>query len=211
MKKVTVFMSALLLVITVFAQQSKYEAAMLKNIVLIDSFSTDMQQLSANFKRIGDAEKTQALPYYYAAFAKLSAINKMKAATEITAAANEADSLLAKAKALGFTNSETATLEGMILTSLMRSEPNRMMELGPKSSAAFAKAIQLDETNPRPVMLLAINTFYTPEQFGGGKTKAQTLATKAEELLKTFKPASNLHPNWGAGMFYGFVKPLVSK
>jgi hypothetical protein len=211
MKKLSVFMSTMLFVATLLAQQSKYEVAMLKNIALLDSFKTDMQQLSATFKRIGDAEKTQALPYYYAAFAKISAVNSMKATPEMSAAINEADSLLAKAKAMGFDNSESATIEGMILTSQMQVTPNRMMELGPKSSAAFTKAMQLDATNPRPVMMLAINTFYTPEQFGGGKIKAQVLVTKAEELFKTFKPASNLHPTWGVGMLYGFVKPLVNK
>jgi hypothetical protein len=211
MKKLVLFMSAALLTTILFAQTAKYEAAMLKNIVLLDSFSTDMQQLSANFKRIGDAEKTQALPYYYAAFAKLSAIYKMKVVAEKATAITEADSLLAKAKALGLNNSETATLEGMVLTSQMQTEPNRMMELGPKSSAAFAKAIQMDANNPRPVMLLAINTFYTPEQFGGGKVKAQELAAKAEALFNTFKPASSLEPTWGKGMFYGYLKPLVSK
>ena len=58
----------LLPAIVVSAQSDKYAAAMKKNLDMFDSAKTtaDFQSVSAAFERIGDAEKTQWLPYYYA-------------------------------------------------------------------------------------------------------------------------------------------------
>jgi hypothetical protein len=51
-----------------FAQSDKYMEAMKKNLALFDSAKTnaDYQALANTFERIGNAEKTQWLPYYYA-------------------------------------------------------------------------------------------------------------------------------------------------
>jgi hypothetical protein len=38
---------------------------------------------------------------------------------------------------------------------------------------------------------------YTPEQFGGGCKTAKPELQTALEKYNTFKPASELHPNWG--------------
>src|SRR6478609_11909648 len=57
--------------IMVNAQSDKYAAAMQKNLDMFDSAKTtaDFQGVAAAFERIGDAEKTQWLPYYYAGLA----------------------------------------------------------------------------------------------------------------------------------------------
>src|SRR5271167_2220270 len=54
-----------------YGQSDKYIAAMKKNLDLFDSAKTtaDFQVVSNTFERIGDAEKTQWLPYYYAGLA----------------------------------------------------------------------------------------------------------------------------------------------
>jgi len=73
MKKI-IAVIAILATISVNAQ-SKYEAAMKKNFIQMDSAKTtaDHQAVSAGFERIGDAEKTQWLPYYYAGLALTTA------------------------------------------------------------------------------------------------------------------------------------------
>ena len=70
MKKM-IFSLVMLVSITAMAQSDKYEAAMKKNLAQFDSMKTtaDYQSLSAAFERIGDAEKTQWLPYYFSALA----------------------------------------------------------------------------------------------------------------------------------------------
>ena len=62
---------ALLVTVSVNAQSDKYADVMKKNLSMFDSAKTsqDFQNLSAAFERIGDAEKTQWLPYYYAGLA----------------------------------------------------------------------------------------------------------------------------------------------
>jgi ribosomal protein S2 len=49
-----------------FSQSDKYVAAMQKNLALFDSAKTveDFTKSANTFERIGDAEKTQWLPYY---------------------------------------------------------------------------------------------------------------------------------------------------
>ena len=66
---------ALLTAVSVNAQSDKYEDAMKKNLSMFDSAKTtlDYQNLSSAFERIGDAEKTQWLPYYYAGLALTTA------------------------------------------------------------------------------------------------------------------------------------------
>jgi hypothetical protein len=51
------------------AQSSKYESAMKENINQLDSVmvKNNAMELANNFVRIAQAEKTQWLPYYYAA------------------------------------------------------------------------------------------------------------------------------------------------
>ena len=53
---------------SIFAQSDKYVEAMQKNISLLDAAKTtqDFQTAANAFERIGEAEKTQWLPYYYA-------------------------------------------------------------------------------------------------------------------------------------------------
>src|SRR5450631_712069 len=64
----SVFLCGLL---TAHAQSDRYVAAMQKTLVMFDSAKTtaDFQSVSNSFERIGDAEKTQWLPYYYAGLA----------------------------------------------------------------------------------------------------------------------------------------------
>ena len=66
------FALALIVTLEAGAQTDKYTQVMQKNITLLDSAKNidDLQSLAGNFDRIGDAEKTKWLPYYYAALAQ---------------------------------------------------------------------------------------------------------------------------------------------
>src|ERR1700679_632606 len=68
----TLLFFALLIGLASQAQSDKYVQTMQKNITLLDSAKTidQLTSLAATFDRIGDAEKTQWLPYYYAALAQ---------------------------------------------------------------------------------------------------------------------------------------------
>src|SRR5512143_1124442 len=71
MKHLMVAAFAVLFGTIVNAQSEKFTAVMQKQLALLDSAKTtqDLQSVANTFERIGDAEKTQWLPYYYAGLA----------------------------------------------------------------------------------------------------------------------------------------------
>ncbi len=184
-----------------YAQSDKYASAMKTNITLLDSMmmKNNGADIANNFTRIGDAEKTQWLPYYYAAFCTVSSAFLEKDNTKKDALADKSNDLITKAATiLGKDNSEIDVIKSMIATAHMTVDPQtRYMTYGPEISENIEKAKSLDSTNPRPYLLEAQNKFYTPEAYGGGKDPAKPLFDKAKELFDSFKPESDISPNWG--------------
>jgi hypothetical protein len=206
MKKVLLFSVFTIAAITVFAQSEKYTKKMTELVPQVDTVRTvdGLNNLSTTFERIADAEKTQWLPYYYAALAKLNAAmfqlgGGMGDNAAITdPAADKAEELLNKALTLTKENSETWIIKKMIASTRMMGNPmQRFMQYGKAAAEALQTAKQMDPNNPRSYLLEGQDKFYTPEQFGGSKTEAAKLFNKVVELFGTFKPESNLHPTWG--------------
>ena len=183
------------------AQSDKYAEAMKKNISQIDSVMQkgNAAELANNFERIGDAEKTQWLPYYYASYCNVMNAFMEQDKSKTDAIADKAEQLITKAEEIiGKENSETDVIKSMIASAHMMVDPqSRWMQYGQPSSENIEKAKQLDPTNPRPVYLEAQAKFHTPETFGGGKAVAKPLFEKAIPMFDAFKPESELHPTWG--------------
>jgi hypothetical protein len=188
---------ALLLTIGTQAQSDKYTQAMQKNLALLDSAKTvdQLQSLAGTFDRIGDAEKTQWLPYYYAALAQ-STIGWMPDTKDKDANAIKINAYLAKAEAIE-KNAELYTIENMSATQQMLVDPqSRYMTNGRDAATALQKGLAADPNNPRLYYLQAMSLFNTPPQFGGGKDKAKPVFEKAVALYKSAQPKP-LYPNWG--------------
>jgi len=187
--------------VTGYAQSEKYMEAMKKNLSRFDSVKTseDYQALAATFERIGDAEKTEWLPYYYSSLALLTPgwtdtkIDKDANATKIK-------SLLDKAEPLTKENSDKAellSLRNMTATQQMLVDPqNRWSTFGQEGANYLKQAKDLDPENPRLAYLEGAGIFGTPEQFGGGKAKAKPVLERAVALFKAEKPKP-MHPQWG--------------
>ncbi|MEO7768856.1 MAG: hypothetical protein ABIS01_15610 [Ferruginibacter sp.] len=201
MKKIMLSSMVLLLSTLVFAQSEKFTAAMKKNLVVMDtSFKNPPELLTVanNFERIATAEKTQWLPYYFAAFCQVNYgfIQQDKSKTD--GYADKAAELIAKADSLSPNNSEISCIKSMIASCHMMVDPmTRWQEYGETSSGALEAAISQDPTNPRPHYLKGQGLRFTPEQFGGGCKTAKPELQTALEKYASFKPASELHPNWG--------------
>ena len=190
--------------ITVIAQTS-FEKAMTEKVAQVEQQKTadEFTALANDFKRIGDKEKTQWLPYYYAAF---STIQKGRLAmrdgkmAELDAIAAEAQKSLDLATNLNKDNAENLILQKMIHSLKMMVDPqSRFMSEGMLAKEALEKAEKADPTNPRISLLKAEDTYFTPEQFGGSKTKGLELFQKSLDQFKVYKPKSTLDPNWGKG------------
>jgi hypothetical protein len=201
MKKTILFLALLCIGCFSFAQSDRYATAMKSNISQLDSMimKNNSAELANNFIRIGDAEKTQWLPYYYAAYAKVIEALTATDNSKKDAITDKAKELIGKAENIsGKENSEIDVVKSMIATSYMTVDPqNRYMSYSTEISDNIEKAKKLDSTNPRPYLFQAQNLFYTPEQFGGGKETAKPLFEKAKELFASFKPESDLSPVWG--------------
>ena len=174
---------------------------MKSNIALIDSafaHPANFTSLANTFERIGTAEKTQWLPFYYAAYCQTNAGLLEKDKTKVDGIADKANDLLAKADSLSPNNSEISCVKSMIATAHMTVNPmQRYMQYGEEISAELADAIKQDPTNPRPNMIKGQNLKFTPEQFGGGCKTAKPELQMAADKFTAFKPASDIAPNWG--------------
>ena len=186
-------------------------------VALIDSTwdGAKLKDLSAAFERIGDAEKTQWLPYYYAALTQVnmglvsSQDGKPADAAKIDAIADKAEALISKAESLSKDNSEIYIVKKMIANLRMApAEMERYMKYGPQGAQYLETAKKLNPENPRVLLLEAQDKFYTPEQFGGSKTEAKKLFDQAIVKFDAFKPASTIDPSWGKAMTQYFIAQL---
>jgi len=200
MKKMILALTLLSSIMT-YAQSDKYTTAMQKNLDMFDSAKTtvDFQGVAAAFERIGDAEKTQWLPYYYAGLA-LTMPGWTDTKLDKDANAERIKTLCDKADGLAKDNADKAEIlavKNMAATQQMLVDPqSRWSSYGQEGAGYLSKAKQLNPNNPRLYYLEGDRIFGTPEQFGGGKTKAKPVLQKAVELYKADQPKP-LYPRWG--------------
>jgi hypothetical protein len=218
MKKFILSVAVSMLMLTAFSQSEKYMKTMQDKVGAIDSTwdSDKLKDLSAAFERIGDAEKTQWLPYYYAALTQVNAgyvlmNGKMGGMAEKTdPLADKAEQLLSKASDLSKDNSEIYIVKKMIASLRLMADPAaRYMQYGPQAQEALETAKKLNPENPRALLLEGQDKFFTPEQFGGSKTEAKKIFEQALVKFDAFKPVSPIDPNWGKATtqyFLGQIK-----
>jgi hypothetical protein len=200
MKKMFFALLSLAIVTQGVAQSEKFTKAMTTNIALWDSAKTadDMLSVSAAFERIGDAEKNQWLPYYYASLSQVLYAFIKNDMSNNDAYAAKAEQLLTKADGMQPNNSEISTIKAMIATLRMLVNPQqRWQQYGAVIQQELDNAKKQDPTNPRPYYLQGQNLRNTPEQFGGGCNTAKPVLEEAIKKYEAFKPASSIAPNWG--------------
>ena len=199
-----IFAIAMFISSIVFAQTA-YEKVMTEKLAKIEKLHSadELTALSNDFTRIGDKEKSQWLPYYYAAFATIQkgrvAMREGKT-SELDPIADEAQKSLDKASELSKDNAEILILQKMIHGLKMMVNPQqRFMSEGMLAAEALSKAEKLDAENPRITLMKAEDTYFTPEQFGGSKAKGLELFQKSLDQFKVYKPKTALDPSWGKG------------
>ena len=189
--------SLLLTVMFALGQADKFTEAMNKNLGQLDLAKTtpDFQTVANSFERIGDAEKTRWLPYYYAGLSLARAgwvdeqLDKDANATRIKALCDKAEGIEK--------NAEIYSLRNMAATQQMVVDPqNRWQTYGQEATEARQKGLQLDPDNPRLHYLQGMSIYNTPAAFGGGKQNAKPIFEKAVELYKKEQPKP-LYPSWG--------------
>lgn len=183
--------------------QTAYEKVMTEKIAIVEQHKTpdEFTALASDFKRIGDKEKTQWLPYYYAAFATIQkgrTLMREGKTEELDLTAGEAQKYLDLAMQLNKVSAENLILQKMIHSLKMMVNPQqRFMSEGMLAAEALSKAEKIDAQNPRITLMRAEDTYYTPEQFGGSKSKGLELFQKALDQYTVYQPKTKLDPNWG--------------
>jgi hypothetical protein len=210
---------ALLITVTtmVFAQTDKFAKAMEPKIAVLDTTrdGATLQDLSNSFERIAATEKTQWLPFYYAALAQTNlGYSKLTGGMSgdpavIDPIADKAEGLLAEAEKLSPKNSEIFVVRKMINSLRMLVDPqSRFMQYGPAAQQALETAKTLNPENPRIYLLEGQDKFFTPEQYGGSKEEAKKLFETALQKYNAFKPESTLTPGWGKWALQYFMGQL---
>lgn len=206
MKKMISLALVALLALSAFAQNEKYVKAMEPKIAMLDTTRNGavLQDLSNSFERIATAEKTQWLPFYYAALAQTNlGYSKLSGGMSgdpavIDPIADKAETLLGEADKISPDNSEIFVVRKMIASLRMLVDPQRRyMTYGPAAAAALEKAKKLNPENPRVYLLEGQDKYFTPEQFGGSKQEAKKLFETAMQKYTAFKPQNSLVPAWG--------------
>ncbi|REC42219.1 hypothetical protein [Chryseobacterium pennipullorum] len=203
MKKYLLSFALACMSLTSFAQ-ADYEKIMSEKIAKIETCKTpeDFQALGNDFQRIGSKESTQWLPQYYAAFSQIQKGRIMMRNGNMQAldgVAAEAEKYLGMAQNLaGADNAEIHLLQKMAYSLRMMVNPQqRFMTDGARAAEELNKAEKLDPYNPRVALIKAEDVYFTPEQYGGSKTKGVEMFKDALAKFNAFKPKTVLDPNWG--------------
>jgi hypothetical protein len=213
MKQVLII-TAILFASAAFSQNERYIKGMESTIAAFDTTRSNegMKEIANKFERIGDAEKLQWLPYYYAALANVNmgyGLTGEKAGSNgarIDALADKAEQLINKADELSKDNSEIYVVKKMIATLRMLVDPmSRYMKYDPQATKALQTAKKLNPENPRVYYLEGQDKLYTPEQYGGSKKEAVRLLELSLQKFAAQKAESSIHPRWGRQMAEHFL------
>jgi hypothetical protein len=216
-------MKKLIIIVTVFFMYAGLHAqdasAQLQTTVdkLNDANTVkDYQQLATEFLRIANVQKTQWLPYYYAAFcnAKIGWLKQDSDPDNIEDYANKAEEEINKAQALIDTSNQKKELSEIYCVQMMQNQAKVFINpqtygptYGPVAFSYTQKAKQLNADNPRMLYLLGWQKFVTPKMYGGDKTLAKQLLTEAKQKLET-ESSNNAEPRWGKKEVDDLLKQL---
>lgn len=205
MKKYLLSFALVLMSLIAFAQ-TDYEKIMSEKIGRIESCKTpeDFQTLSNDFQRIGSKESSQWLPSYYAALSQIQkgrVLMRNGNMQDLDGVAAQAEKYLGTAQNLvGADNAEIHLLRKMAYSLRMMVNPQqRFMTDGARASEELSRAEKLDPANPRIALIKAEDIYFTPEQYGGSKSKGIEMFKEALSKFNAYKPKTALDPNWGRG------------
>jgi hypothetical protein len=183
---------------TMFA--SNYEQVMGENIQKMYTAQSieQLTDVANQFERIAAKETKQWLPGYYQAYTYVSMLhlNNDLPNVEKSKILDKAQAVLDGLKKSFDKESEVFALQGLVYQ-MRISDEGSAYEFSMKAGEAFSIAEKLNPDNPRALYLNACNIFYTPEQFGGGPTKAKPILEKAQNLFAANNAENSLMPTWG--------------
>ncbi len=165
-------------------------------------------KIRGDFERILQLNKNQWLVNYYMAMVDMLISYNMTGKKDMDAVKKYTESsldLLNKATDMKDDFGEAYILKFAVTSNRWMYEPNKMNDIIAMQAEAKDLAMKYDPDNPRLYLVDGINTYYTPESFGGGVDKALPLFEKSYELFQTYKPVDETYPDWGKDQVCGFL------
>lgn len=195
----------LLMIASITQAQSNFEKGMTKAFELWQANKTD--EAENMFERIAKAEPKEWLPNYY-----IAQINSLKSWTEkdatiLKAQLDKAQEHLDLAMTKSENNAELLVMQAHVLTNWVAFDGMTYgMKYGAKIAELYEKASVIDPSNPRVAFGKAEWGMGSAKYFGQDTAPYCKEIEASLELFDTFKPESNLHPNWGKQRAEAVVK-----
>lgn len=187
-----------------------YEKAMKSAIEKVFQAETmeQYQAASNTFDRIAEKESKAWHPRYYSAYAHIIMSTLEKEPTAKDEQLDQAMERLLAADELSPGNSELLTLEGFVHMMRVVVDPaSRGAQYSGQSIAAFQKAVAMDPSNPRALMLLSNMQIGTARFFGSDSSEGCATLDKALKMFESAgTPEHPLDPTWGKEMALGNQK-----
>jgi hypothetical protein len=191
-----------------------YTDAMVKTIKKLDAANdlTDRNaiiKIRGDFERILQLKKNEWMVNYYMALCDIltawSYYGEKPDNDNIKKYTQSCIELLDKATDMKDDFAEAYALKMSAQSNRWMYEPSKMNDIISKGAEAKDNAKKHDPNNPRFYLIDGTNTYYTPENFGGGVDAAMPLFEKSWELYGTFKPVDETYPTWGKEQVAGML------
>ena len=173
-----------------------------------DNSEQGMLKIRGDFERILQLKKNQWLVDYYMGMVDMLISYQMGEKKDMDAVKKYTESsldMLNKATDMKDDFAEAYILKYAVTSNRWMYEPNKMNDIMAAQTEAKNLAAKYDADNPRLYLVEGINTYYTPEMFGGGVDKAQPLLEKSYEFFKTYKRVDETYPDWGKDQVCGYL------
>jgi hypothetical protein len=173
------------------------------------------QQLENEFENIAEAQKTNWLPWYYAALcnARIGLLYQDDGDL-IEPFAKKGDMQIKKALSLLDTASQKKELSEVYCVLSMVNRANVFInpmtygrQYGPAASQYIQLARKVNPANPRAIYLEGWEKYATPKMWGGDKVKAKELFELAAKQLET-QQVTDGYPHWGKKEVDDMLKKL---
>ncbi len=169
----------------------------------------ELQVITSTIERIALSNPTEWLLAYHAAYYN-SQVFWRSGKQGCDACLEQMDKFLTTAEKLD-NNSEVLTLRANYYQAKLQGSPMMAPYYGPKASNILEVALNVDPKNPRALLLMGQNLFYTPAMFGGGADKAKPFLEKAAAIFaEADETTPSIQPTWGKRESDRMSKQLAS-
>lgn len=154
----------------------------------------------SHFERLSQNKQMQWLTHYYIGLADYRLAIFYQSQNKRDQLIKYLDDAIENMHASLKKNEEFADAHGLLSALLgqkIGTDHSLGMTLGMESMTAMSDAVEYGKSNPRVAMFSAISAYYTPEQYGGSKTRAMQEMNRAVGLFKKENLEDKRLPDWG--------------